>query len=825
MSAAVDPRSLHFEHGAPSVAFHRAYPCFQQMGNGLLFRLVDVKKKRWYFYNDTTRYDMCCRCTFVLSSATELRPLGHTTPVSPINPDAAHQPDGTAKEAAAHRVVPSFLLSSPPPRVTDEGDDDDATTTASRCLEVQLIVPPGATESFVALHFSGESHDPHASDDTTGGEEEFQYHLVVTATHAAAEGSSNDLPPARSTPAIPCAPANPSISSALLLPLHGEPCPTPPSAPRAAAHDRSITSNSAVATSPSAFSRPALGDAATASQSSPLMVEAVARVLSYAVDGRPGEEGSSTIHFYSTPSSPTLVANASFSRQRGGDPSFPFTHQHQHQQTYGAAPKMCISPPPTLMCAPLVTFSPPSLASSTRTAGVARSAAAVHTRGSDKASEHRRTPSDVLRSCRGAGTAWASKVSPPQSPALLRGAMNGSGGRAGEGHSGSTFYLLSRADAASGDAGSLHACSGQFFLPPSPHDSGTASRPGRGGPTSTPHHPHPHTHRTARRSRCSPSAASSRREYASRPTEIFDEIALSAVGVGGAAGHMPACSSAGTPTLPSLCESSTGQSGSLKLDLNECQRLYLLTYTTIYLCVFICDPSVFIHLLIDRFICFFFLLRLVRRNEVYCSFIIIYYYSEIIFSSIFMVGIGYTIFCDFILFYFFKTRSHLTFRFPFFLLFFGGLLRDATVSIYPFIFVNWLFAPRETSTSNPLMSMMIYVVVFFLSILSFTFIYLFDTRNAMWRKRNVSKQKSENYILLMMMINAIKYDDTRTNHYLIRPIYIYLFVYFHYLFALTSLWRSHGWRGFLRSSMHFYLFFFSDPFCLRYRFCYCYGTE
>lgn len=59
-----DSEAVSFINGTPSVPYNKVYKCFKNSENGLLFRLVDVSGKRWYFYNDTTDYIMKVTCEF-----------------------------------------------------------------------------------------------------------------------------------------------------------------------------------------------------------------------------------------------------------------------------------------------------------------------------------------------------------------------------------------------------------------------------------------------------------------------------------------------------------------------------------------------------------------------------------------------------------------------------------------------------------------------------------------------------------------------------------------------------------------------------------------
>ncbi|KAK7196642.1 Antimony resistance marker of 58 kDa [Novymonas esmeraldas] len=79
-------RDVVFAYRRPTVPYDRIYRCFKNNGNGLLFRVVDERAGRWFFYNDTRDLVMTVRVTFADSA--EVRALGSTTADAPL-PDAA----------------------------------------------------------------------------------------------------------------------------------------------------------------------------------------------------------------------------------------------------------------------------------------------------------------------------------------------------------------------------------------------------------------------------------------------------------------------------------------------------------------------------------------------------------------------------------------------------------------------------------------------------------------------------------------------------------------------------------------------------------------
>ncbi|AIN97505.1 hypothetical protein LPMP_200130 [Leishmania panamensis] len=107
MTELVPSEAVRFANGEPLCTYQECYRCFD--GRDILFRLVNVEKNQWFFYNDTTDVLVHVRAVFLPGSV--IRPL----------------------QRADMRVIPG------PTGVTDE--------TCS--IEVMLDVDPGFTESFI----------------------------------------------------------------------------------------------------------------------------------------------------------------------------------------------------------------------------------------------------------------------------------------------------------------------------------------------------------------------------------------------------------------------------------------------------------------------------------------------------------------------------------------------------------------------------------------------------------------------------------------------------------------------------------------------------
>ncbi|EPY36787.1 small myristoylated protein-1 [Strigomonas culicis] len=62
-------------NGKPDFKADEVTKGFEQ-GNGMLFRLVNKKKKKWAYYNDTTKYEMHVKVTF--NEDCDIKALGKT---------------------------------------------------------------------------------------------------------------------------------------------------------------------------------------------------------------------------------------------------------------------------------------------------------------------------------------------------------------------------------------------------------------------------------------------------------------------------------------------------------------------------------------------------------------------------------------------------------------------------------------------------------------------------------------------------------------------------------------------------------------------------
>ena len=129
MTELVPIESVHFVNGEPLCTFQQCYRCFE--GRDILYRLVNVEKKQWFFYNNTT--DVIVHVRAVLSSGSVVKPL----------------------QRATLRVLPNSA------GVSDE--------TCS--MEVTLDVEPGYTESFIegdvkGFHFEFRTETAPAKDVT-----------------------------------------------------------------------------------------------------------------------------------------------------------------------------------------------------------------------------------------------------------------------------------------------------------------------------------------------------------------------------------------------------------------------------------------------------------------------------------------------------------------------------------------------------------------------------------------------------------------------------------------------------------------------------------
>lgn len=112
MTHPVEISSVKFENGRPTIAYDKIFRCFQNQGNGLLFRLVQDKENLWAFYNDTKDSLMKVRARF--GNYSKINILGNAS-LAPANDPGAL---------------------SPPPDSLE--------------IEVVLDVYPGKTEPFIS---------------------------------------------------------------------------------------------------------------------------------------------------------------------------------------------------------------------------------------------------------------------------------------------------------------------------------------------------------------------------------------------------------------------------------------------------------------------------------------------------------------------------------------------------------------------------------------------------------------------------------------------------------------------------------------------------
>lgn len=82
MTHLVEKGSVKFENGSPTVPYDKIYRCFQNQGNGLLFRLVQEKENLWSFYNDTKDSLMKVKARFGPYSKINILGRASLTPVS-----------------------------------------------------------------------------------------------------------------------------------------------------------------------------------------------------------------------------------------------------------------------------------------------------------------------------------------------------------------------------------------------------------------------------------------------------------------------------------------------------------------------------------------------------------------------------------------------------------------------------------------------------------------------------------------------------------------------------------------------------------------------
>ncbi|PWV05373.1 hypothetical protein C3747_133g211c [Trypanosoma cruzi] len=73
--ASSKPSTVEYKNGKPSFKGDEIVKGFDE-GNGLLFRIVNNKKRRWAYYNDTTEYEMHVKVTF--GEDCDIKALGKT---------------------------------------------------------------------------------------------------------------------------------------------------------------------------------------------------------------------------------------------------------------------------------------------------------------------------------------------------------------------------------------------------------------------------------------------------------------------------------------------------------------------------------------------------------------------------------------------------------------------------------------------------------------------------------------------------------------------------------------------------------------------------
>ncbi|ORC88952.1 calpain-like cysteine peptidase [Trypanosoma theileri] len=67
--------AIEYKNGKPTFKGDEVVKGFNE-GNGLLFRIVNRKKKQWAYYNDTTQYEMHVKVTF--GEDCDIKALGKT---------------------------------------------------------------------------------------------------------------------------------------------------------------------------------------------------------------------------------------------------------------------------------------------------------------------------------------------------------------------------------------------------------------------------------------------------------------------------------------------------------------------------------------------------------------------------------------------------------------------------------------------------------------------------------------------------------------------------------------------------------------------------
>ncbi|CAD2215172.1 small myristoylated protein-1 [Angomonas deanei] len=74
MGCGASGEKVELLNGKPDFKYDVIVPSFKENGNGLLFRLVNKKKKQWAYYNDTKEYEMHVKVTF--AKGADIKALG-----------------------------------------------------------------------------------------------------------------------------------------------------------------------------------------------------------------------------------------------------------------------------------------------------------------------------------------------------------------------------------------------------------------------------------------------------------------------------------------------------------------------------------------------------------------------------------------------------------------------------------------------------------------------------------------------------------------------------------------------------------------------------
>lgn len=140
-----DPKAT-FEHGTPGFTYTKAFRCFPENGNGLLFRLVN-DKNQWAFYNDTR--DMLFRVAAKLGRGSSVQPLGRAKLSELEEEEEEEEEEGGEEEE-------------------EEAEGEEERSGEKRIAvwryHVTVVVEPGRTERFLVgdvkgfkLNFTSES--------------------------------------------------------------------------------------------------------------------------------------------------------------------------------------------------------------------------------------------------------------------------------------------------------------------------------------------------------------------------------------------------------------------------------------------------------------------------------------------------------------------------------------------------------------------------------------------------------------------------------------------------------------------------------------------